>query len=117
MSNKARDYQKMRYLFKFHLKNKTKILTILLFGLIFQSGKSQAIDQFESTEWKMKPDEVDKAIESIIQFLLSNQRKMEQSMIEETLLQSQPYQSCHLQRLVTYRFILMKMAELWPKLS
>ena len=63
----------MRDLFKFHLKSRTKIFTILLFSLTFHTGKSQPVDQFESTEWMnpFKPDEVDKAIESGIQFLLS----------------------------------------------
>ena len=67
----------MRGLFKFHLKSRAKILTILLFSLTFHTGKSQPVEQFESTEWKnpFKPDEVDKAIESGIQFLLSNQKK------------------------------------------
>ena len=51
-------------------------LNMILLAIFSKAVFSQPTVEIESSEWKnpLKPDEVDKAIESGIEFLLSNQK-------------------------------------------
>ena len=55
---------------------KSGLFCLVFLSFLTKTGLTQSSDKIETAEWKnpFKPDEVDKAIESGIEFLLSNQK-------------------------------------------